>query len=185
MNAPIMGTRQNIRFTDIPAGSRIRVSPSNSKVHFPPYEADVLETRAEYGRNGVPAIFARVETTTDPQIITETGDVHIDIIRAANAIDPAAIVGAMRLRTKPTEVNAIRFEGGQESALHCIQFVAGKARPVYHDGSDGLGERLEWDTLESTHRVRVSDWIIAWPDGTGLSSVPQEVVYERYEAAGA
>lgn len=113
------------KFTDVPPGSLVRIIDMKDPLN--PIEATVIDVLPEGGPGRIPAIVyvARGEEIT--RTVTASGRHTVEIVTSADVLRtlvPADLT-IIRARTKPVEVEAVRFEGTIESATSCMGLAAG------------------------------------------------------------
>lgn len=91
-----------------------------------------------------------------------------------------------RWRKKPVVIQAVRYDGSNETTiLDWISYFGGDAT-ADHDGDPGKGWHLEIRTLEGVMRADIGDWIIRGVRGEFYPCKPDifEATYEPEQFDG-
>ena len=127
------------RFEDVVPGSTIRVGGRGVAV---PFEATVLDSIAEYGPTGIPALL--ITDGTEPYYIPASGNYEVTVL--VSGTDIAAKMplpeSGVRVRTIVREGEAVKFRGGLESAAEIVRWTIGGATFRYVRGTDQEDEHL-------------------------------------------
>lgn len=113
------------KFTDVPPGSLVRIIDSKDPLN--PVEATVIDVLPEAGPGRIPAIVYVARGETDAGTVTASGRYSVEIITSAEILRELmpANLDVIRARTRPTEVEAVRFDGTVDSATGCMALAAG------------------------------------------------------------
>jgi hypothetical protein len=132
MTTPLQPQRET-RFLDVATGSKVRYSHNLNLL--PPFEATVLEVKDNWGQHAIPAHIFRRENSLDAELMPADGTWRVEVLVDSKIMAPAAespnvLHGARR----PSDITAIQFRGGIDSAQEVIQFGAGKVNSSWNRG---------------------------------------------------
>ena len=176
-----LGQIRQTRFVDVKPGSRVRYSRPDGQES--PFEASVLEVKQDWGANAIPAHIFRRDGSAEAELMPANGTWTVEILVdsgiLANETPSENTIHATR---RPTEVTAIRFVGGVDSAMETIRFGGGKVNLSWRDSSPEGSEaiilaRAEGDLLltPGSYLVLERDKAVIMSDNDFLEAyVPDE-----------
>ena len=178
-----LGQIRQTRFVDVKPGSKVRYSRPDGQE--PSFDASVLEVKTDWGSSSIPAHIFRREGNAEAELMPANGTWTVEILVdsgiLANDTPSANTIRAVR---RATEVTAIRFVGGVDSAMEVIRFGGGKVNLSWRDSSPEGSEaiivaRAEGDLLlePGSYLVLENDKAIIMSDNDFLTAyVPEEFV---------
>ena len=140
MIQPLGQTRQT-RFVDVKPGSKVRYSRPDGQEN--PFDASVLEVKTDWGSNSIPAHIFRREGNAEAELMPANGTWIVEILVDSGILaNETPSLNTIRAVRRATEVTAIRFVGGVDSAMEVIRFGGGKANLSWRDSSPEGSEAI-------------------------------------------
>jgi hypothetical protein len=158
------------RLVDVKPGSVVRISDGPRGKVGNPITATVLQTHAEFGPTGEPALYVVSDEggRRDEFIISQAAGYTVTVIASAEQfITDEVPAGAVRVVVRPVHGVAMQFRGGVESATEIIRWALGRGAPRYSAGSDNEPETITFGGLGADVGVmNVGDWVVLHEDNT-------------------
>lgn len=165
------------KFTDVPPGSLVRIIDTKNPLH--PVEATVIDVLPEAGPGRIPAIVyvARGEETT--RTVTASGRYSVEVITSAEILRELmpANLEVIRARTRPQEVEAVRFDGTTDSATGCMALAAGVGAIRFDQNSQPPSLTL----LRTGETVRPGQYLLVGREQKTLSVASGDDFATEYE----
>lgn len=178
-----LGQIRQTRFVDVKPGSKVRYSRPDGQE--PSFDASVLEVKQDWGASAIPAHIFRREGSAEAELMPANGTWTVEILVdsgiLANEIPSANVIRAVR---RATEVTAIRFVGGVDSAMEVIRFGGGKVNLSWRDASPQGDEAIILARAEGDLLLPPGDYLVLENDKAAILSsnnflesyVPEELV---------
>ena len=175
----LIGNTKPTKFTDAKPGSTIRVTDTEGS--FDPFEALVLEMKPEYGSNQVPALILKPDYQDEQIIVSATGRYKIDILLNSGALSQTQpSEHTVRFTSKPSEIEAIQFVGGVDSATEIIKHFAGKGVISWQQADVEHAESLLVHTGTGVARADIGVWVAEGAPGD-VYPIPADVMALKYD----
>lgn len=159
------------RLADVKPGSVVRISDGPRAKVGQPIEGTVLQTHAELGATGEPALYVVRDVPGRPRdefLISQAAGYTVTVIASAEQfITDELPPSAKRVIVRPVHGVAMQFRGGVESATEIIRWALGRGAPRYSAGSDLDPETVTFGGLGADAGVMFpGDWVVLHEDGT-------------------
>ena len=175
-----LSSTKPIRFSDVKPGSRIEVTDANNA--YEPFEADVLEMKAEYGPSRIPALVLKAAHNPSSLLITANGQTRVKVLLDSGVLATDGLpTGAVRARSIPVDVEAVQFAGGSGSGMTIIRFGGGLASMRLETATDQQTEAIIIARGGDELRVEIGDWVLRgggkiWPEKPDTFATNYEVL---------
>lgn len=124
MTSPLQPARET-RFVDVSTGSKVRYTHNLNLRE--PFEATILEVKENWGQHAIPAHIFRRDGNLDAELMPADGTWRVEVLVDSKIMAPAAeSPNVLHGSRRPSDITAIQFRGGIDSAQEVIQFGAGK-----------------------------------------------------------
>lgn len=124
MISPLAPQRET-RFLDVATGSQVRYTHNLNLLA--PFDATILEVKDNWGQHSIPAHVFRREGSMESELMPADGTWRVEVLVDSKLMAPATqSPNVLNGTRRPSDITAIQFKGGIDSAQEVIQFGAGK-----------------------------------------------------------